>query len=230
MGIVQGQNKARSSELQESKFLLACSSYPGRRAWHKSWHGLETLPGGQVGCGCSALRFSEHYLYGCDQTVPVGIQASCGPWHSLFHQNIPSQCHDFFAESLWKILIYIWNSKSWLTIDQINSDLYNWLVVVLCWFFFFLSWSFAIQAFLLHYLSFTLSCQTVVQIHSSSFFVWEVSLELTICVAVTSKKLKPLIIFTRKHQQWFSVSGVATDLHCYLKLDHEGEVSILKSL
>lgn len=36
---------------------------------------------------------------------------------------------------------------------------------------------------------------------------------------------KPFIIFTRKHQQLFSVSGVATHLHCYLKLDHEGEIS-----
>lgn len=219
MGIVQEQNKPGSSALEDSEFPLACSSYPGRRAWHQSWHGLETLPGGQVGCGCSALRFSELYLYRCDQTVPAGIQATCGPWRSLFHQNIPSQWHDLFSESFWKILIYVWNWKSWLI-----SALYNWLVIVL-WVIFFLNWNFTIQAFLLHYVNLTLSCQTVVQIHSSSFFVWEVSLELTICIAVTSKKLKPFIIFTRKHQQLFSVSGVATDLHCYLKLDHEGEIS-----
>lgn len=49
--------------------------------------------------------------------------------------------------------------------------------------------------------------------------------KLTICIEVTSSKFKPIIIFTRRYQQWLSVSGVATNLHCYIKLDHGGEVS-----
>ena len=51
-------------------------------------------------------------------------------------------------------------------------------------------------------------------------------LKLTICNEVTSNKLKPIIIFIRRHQQRLSVSGVATNLHCYFKLDREGEISV----
>lgn len=58
-----------------------------------------------------------------------------------------------FYESLWKIDVYIWNRNSWLILA-----LYNWWLL-LVFFFSFSNWSFSLWAFLLHYVSFTLSAK-----------------------------------------------------------------------
>lgn len=155
--------------------------------------------------------------------LPVQRWSDCASWppghlwprHCLFYKDMPSQWHDLFSESLEDLCLYF-KLKQLIHFSSIQ--------LVVGWVFFLLKLKFCNSSIplVLCQLHFELpnGCASSVLL---VLCMGGSQLKLTICSEVTSSKLKPIIIFTRRHQQWVSISGVSTNLHFYIKLDHEGK-------